>query len=179
MKLNFTHLLALIWACLIAFLLFLGMTSCDVTKKQTKHYKKFIKYGGKVNCDNDTVTYRDTIWKDGKPIIKEVKLPCDCGTPEIGYTNKQVRMMLKHAKDSMNYLLKLEKIRAQKLQDSINGLIKLEKQETKQVKQITKQIDDIEDTKQAESWEAYLMWVFFICMVLGLIIALLKIKPWK
>lgn len=177
------HNLAKIALVLLASILLYGFLGCDVTKKQTKHYKKFIQYGGKVNCKGDTVTYRDTAWLEGKPIIKEVKIPCDCGEPVIGYTNKQVRMFLKHQKDSMNYLIKLEKIRAQKLQDSLNGVLKLEKQETKQDKEVTKQVK--EETKQVQSDNksenigalSQLLWVLLAVLVLiAIIIYLIKRK---
>jgi hypothetical protein len=176
MRFNLPHFLAFIGALLISFLIILNIYGCDVTKKQVKHYNKFIKYGGKINCKSDTLWKYDTTFIDGKVKIDSIPIPCNCPEVIIGYTNKQLRMILRHQKDSMNYLIKMEKIRYKKLQDSINGLVKIEKQETKQAKQITKQVDDIENTKQAESWETYLKWVFFICMVLGLIIALLKTR---
>ena len=176
MKINFPQLSAFVFAIAISWFALFMTTGCDVTKKQTKHFKKFMKYGGKINCDNDTITYRDTMWLDGKPVIKEVKLPCDCGTPEIGYTNKQVRMMLRHAKDSMDYLIKIEKIRANKLQDSLSKVIKVEKQDTKQAKQTSKQVDDIEDTKQAEanSWVNLAIFLFGALVVVYLLIRQLK-----
>ena len=52
MKLNFTHFLAFIWACLISFLLFLGMTSCSASY----HYKKAIKKGVQFVPTTDTLT---------------------------------------------------------------------------------------------------------------------------
>jgi len=52
MKLNFPHFLAFIWACLIAFLLFLGMTSCSASY----HYKKAIKKGVQFVPTTDTLT---------------------------------------------------------------------------------------------------------------------------
>ena len=53
MKLNFTHFLAFIWACLISFLLFLGMTSCSASY----HYKKAIKKGVQFVPTTDTLTF--------------------------------------------------------------------------------------------------------------------------
>lgn len=52
MKLNFPHFLAFIWACLIAFLLFLGMTSCSASY----HYAKAIKKGVRCETITDTLT---------------------------------------------------------------------------------------------------------------------------
>jgi hypothetical protein len=52
MKINFTHFLAFIWALLISFLLFLGMTSCSASY----HYKKAIKKGVQFVPTTDTLT---------------------------------------------------------------------------------------------------------------------------
>ena len=52
MKINFPHFLAFIWAALISFLLFLGMTSCSASY----HYKKAIKKGVQFVPTTDTLT---------------------------------------------------------------------------------------------------------------------------
>lgn len=52
MKPTYTHLIAFIWAALISFLLFLGMTSCSASY----HYKKAIKKGVQFVPTTDTLT---------------------------------------------------------------------------------------------------------------------------
>jgi len=52
MKLNTTHLIAFIWAALISFLLFLGMTSCSASY----HYGKAVKKGLRCETTTDTLT---------------------------------------------------------------------------------------------------------------------------
>lgn len=52
MKVNFTHLVAFIWACLITFLLFLGLTGCS----GQYHYAKAIKKGVRCETVSDTIT---------------------------------------------------------------------------------------------------------------------------
>lgn len=182
-KFNINEFLLLFLSLALLTLMLFGMSGCDVTKKQTKHYKKFIQYGGKVNCKGDTLWKYDTSYVEGVAKIDSFPIPCNCPEPVIGYTNKQVRMLLKHQKDSMNYLIKLEKIRSQKLQDSLNGVLKLEKQETKQGKEVTKQVK--EETKQVQSDNksenidalANLLWVFFaVAVVIAIIIYLIKRK---
>ena len=51
MKPTYTHLIAFIWAALISFLLFLGMTSCSASY----HYKKAIKKGVQFVPTTDTI----------------------------------------------------------------------------------------------------------------------------
>ena len=52
MKINFSHLVAFIWACLISFLWLLFMTSCSASY----HYKKAIKKGVQFVPTTDTLT---------------------------------------------------------------------------------------------------------------------------
>ncbi len=172
------NLARIFFVILTAFLLY-GFFGCDTTKKQTYHYKKFIHYGGKVDCKGDTLWKYDTTYLDGKEIIDSFPIPCNCPDPQIGYTNKQMRMLLRHQKDSMVYLLKLEKIRAQKLEDSLRGALLIEKQKTKQGKTDVKL--EKEETKQAkettkqEGKEQNGLWLW-LAMALIALIAIYLIK---
>lgn len=51
MKINFTHLIAFIWACLISFLWLLFMTGCSASY----HYGKAVKKG--MRCETITDTF--------------------------------------------------------------------------------------------------------------------------
>lgn len=171
--------LLLILSIGLLILMFLGISGCDISKKQAKHYKKFIQYGGKINCKTDTLWKYDTTIVEGKMRIDSIPIPCNCPEVVIGYTNKQVRMLLKHQKDSMNYLIKLEKIRAQKLQDSLKGSLKIENEETKQVKEETKQVKHEQKSTASDNMDALsrLLWVFFaVAVVIAIIIYLIKRK---
>jgi hypothetical protein len=51
MKVNFTHLIAFIWACLISFLWLLFMTGCSASY----HYGKAVKKGLRCETISDTI----------------------------------------------------------------------------------------------------------------------------
>ena len=51
MKVNFTHLIAFIWACLISFLWLLFMTGCSASY----HYTKAVKKGMRCETISDTI----------------------------------------------------------------------------------------------------------------------------
>jgi hypothetical protein len=51
MKVNFTHLIAFIWACLISFLWLLFMTGCSAQH----HYNKAVKKGMRCETISDTI----------------------------------------------------------------------------------------------------------------------------
>ena len=51
MKVNFTHLIAFIWACLISFLWLLFMTGCSASY----HYNKAVKKGIRCETISDTI----------------------------------------------------------------------------------------------------------------------------
>jgi RsiW-degrading membrane proteinase PrsW (M82 family) len=51
MKVNFTHLIAFIWACLISFLWLLFMTGCSASF----HYTKAVKKGMRCETISDTI----------------------------------------------------------------------------------------------------------------------------
>ena len=51
MKVNFTHLIAFIWACLISFLWLLFMTGCSASY----HYGKAVKKGMRCETISDTI----------------------------------------------------------------------------------------------------------------------------
>ncbi len=52
MKVNFPHLIAFIWACLISILWLIFMTGCSASY----HYTKAVKIGLKVETKSDTIT---------------------------------------------------------------------------------------------------------------------------
>lgn len=136
-------------------LLSISLYGCDSSKQAQRGWDKFTRNGGKINCKSDTLWQYDTTYLDGKVIIDSFPVPCDCGEPVIGYTNKQLRLILRHQKDSMAYLLKLEKIRAQRAEDSLNGLLKLKKEETVQIKWKTK---EVVKTKRIENRSVWWLW---------------------
>lgn len=138
MKLNTTHLLAFIWACLVSFLLFLGLTSCDNAKQATKHYNKFIKNGGKFNCDNDTLWKYDTTFVDGKVKIDSFPISCNCPEVELPKTRWEIRHMAKRERDSMKHVENVLKLQNKALKDSLDGIKKIKQVEKKIVQSETK-----------------------------------------
>ncbi len=144
-KPTYTHFLAFIWACLIAFLLFLGMTSCSASY----HYGKAIKKGVQFVPTTDTIEIQkiDSVYINNEWVkyVTKYDTIVRYNTVTVPKTRFQERLIYKIKRDSI---------------EVVRYKVKTEYK--------------IEKAKYKFPWI-----VLIICMVLGLIIALLKIKPWK
>jgi ATP-dependent Zn protease len=101
MKLNFNHLLAFIWACLLSFILMLYMTSCSASY----HYKKAIKKGLQVVTLSDTITLTkvDSIFINNEwvKVVTEFDTIIQFNTVYVPKTRFQTRIEYKTKKDSL------------------------------------------------------------------------------
>ena len=101
MKLNFNHLLAFIWACLLSFILMLYMTSCSASY----HYKKAIKKGLQVVTLSDTITFTkvDSILINNEwvKVVTEYDTIIQFNTVYVPKTRLQERLIYKTKKDSL------------------------------------------------------------------------------
>lgn len=100
MKVNFTHLVAFIWACLISFLWLLFMTGCSASY----HYTKAVKKGLKVETKSDTITLTkiDSILINNEwvKIVTEFDTIIQFNTVFVPKTRFQERLIYKTKKDS-------------------------------------------------------------------------------
>jgi len=144
MKLNTTHLLAFIWACVISFLLYLGLTSCSASY----HYKKAIKKGVQFVPTHDTITLTkvDSILINNEwvKVVTEYDTIIEYNTVYVPKTRYQIKTEYKLKRDSIEVVKYKTKI------------------EYKTIK-----------AKYKFPWVALI-----VCMVIGLIIALIKTKIW-
>jgi hypothetical protein len=145
MKLNFTHLIAFIWAALISFLLFLGMTSCSASY----HYKKAIKKGVRCETTTDTLTLTKI--------------------DSIFINNEWVKYVTKY-----DTIVRYNEVFVPKTRYQIKTEYKIKRDSIEVVKYKTKIEYKTIKAKYKFPWI-----VLIICMVLGLIITLAKLKPWK
>lgn len=101
MKLNTTHLLCFIWACLVSFLLYLGLTSCSAQY----HYKKAIKKGVQFVPTHDTITLTkvDSILINNEwiKVVTEFDTIIQFNTVYVPKTRYQTRIEYKTKKDSL------------------------------------------------------------------------------
>jgi len=145
MKLNTTHLLCFIWACVISFLLYLGLTSCSAQY----HYKKAIKKGVQFVPTHDTITLTkvDSILINNEwvKVVTEYDTIIEYNTVYVPKTRYQIKTEYKLKRDSIEVVKYKTKI------------------EYKTIK-----------AKYKFPWGALV-----ICMVIGLIIALIKTKIWR
>ena len=104
MKLNTTHLLAFIWACVVSFLLYLGLTSCDVPKRAQRHYNKAIKLGVRCETVSDTITLTkvDSILINNEwvKVVTEYDTIIEFNTVYVPKTRFKTRIEYKTKKDS-------------------------------------------------------------------------------
>ena len=114
-------------ATIISTSIFMGALSCSDARKAQQGYKKFIKFGGKINCDNDTIWKKDTTYLAGKMIVDSFPIPCNCPALEMPKTIRELKIELR-------YDLKRQKERDAFVIDSMNKVNKLAKIETKQIK---------------------------------------------
>jgi hypothetical protein len=100
MKLNFNHLLAFLWACLLSFILMLYMTSCS----SQYHYKKAIKKGVQFVPTSDTITLTkvDSILINNEWVktVTEFDTIIKYNTVYVPKTRFQTRIEYKTKKDS-------------------------------------------------------------------------------
>jgi len=100
MKINFNHLLAFIWACLISILWLIFMTSCSAQH----HYNKAVKKGLKVETQSDTIrlTKIDSIFINNEwvKVVTEFDTIIKFNTVYVPKTRYQTRIEYKTKKDS-------------------------------------------------------------------------------
>jgi hypothetical protein len=100
MKLNFNHLLAFLWACLLSFILMLYMTSCSASY----HYGKAIKKGVQFVPTHDTITLTkvDSILINNEWVktVIEFDTIIEYNTVYVPKTRFQTRIEYKTKKDS-------------------------------------------------------------------------------
>jgi hypothetical protein len=100
MKINFNHLLAFIWACLISLLWLIFMTSCSAQH----HYNKAVKKGLKVETNSDTIrlTKIDSIFINNEwvKVVTEFDTIIQFNTVYVPKTRFQERIEYRIKKDS-------------------------------------------------------------------------------
>jgi ATP-dependent Zn protease len=100
MKINFNHLLAFIWACIISLLWLIFMTSCSAQH----HYNKAIKKGLKVETNSDTIrlTKIDSVYINNEwvKVVTEFDTIIQFNTVIVPKTRFQERLIYKTKKDS-------------------------------------------------------------------------------
>lgn len=111
MKVNFPHLVAFIWACLISFLWLIFMTGCSASY----HYGKAVKKGLKVETKSDTITLTkiDSILINNEwvKIVTKFDTIIQFNTVFVPKTRFQERLIYKTKKDSfetIRYVTKQE-----------------------------------------------------------------------
>jgi len=102
MKINFNHLLAFIWACLISILWLIFMTGCSAQH----HYNKAVKKGLKVETNSDTIrlTKVDSILINNEwvKVVTEFDTIIKFNTVYVPKTRLQERLIYKTKKDSFD-----------------------------------------------------------------------------
>ena len=111
MKVNFTHLLAFIWACLISFLWLLFMTGCSAQH----HYNKAVKKGMRCETISDTIEIQkiDSVYINNEwvKIVTKFDTIIKFNTVYVPKTRLQERLIYKTKKDSfetIRYVTKQE-----------------------------------------------------------------------
>ena len=111
MKVNFTHLIAFIWACLISFLWLLFMTGCSASF----HYTKAVKKGMRCETISDTIEIQkiDSVYINNEwvKIVTKFDTIIKFNTVYVPKTRFQERLIYKIKKDSfetIRYVTKQE-----------------------------------------------------------------------
>lgn len=111
MKINFSHLVAFIWACLISFLWLLFMTGCSASF----HYGKAVKKGMRCETISDTIEIQkiDSIYINNEwvKIVTQFDTIIQFNTVFVPKTRFQERLIYKTKKDSfetIRYVTKQE-----------------------------------------------------------------------
>ena len=111
MKVNFPHLIAFIWACLISILWLIFMTGCSASY----HYTKAVKKGMRCETISDTIEIQkiDSVYINNEwvKIVTEFDTIIQFNTVFVPKTRFQERLIYKTKKDSfetIRYVTKQE-----------------------------------------------------------------------
>lgn len=111
MKINFTHLIAFIWACLISILWLIFMTGCSASY----HYGKAVKKGMRCETISDTIEIQkiDSVYINNEwvKIVTKFDTIIQFNTVFVPKTRFQERLIYKTKKDSfetIRYVTKQE-----------------------------------------------------------------------
>ena len=111
MKVNFTHLIAFIWACLISFLWLLFMTGCSASY----HYGKAVKKGLRCETISDTIEIQkiDSVYINNEwvKIVTKFDTIIQFNTVYVPKMRFQERLIYRTKKDSfetIRYVTKQE-----------------------------------------------------------------------
>jgi hypothetical protein len=100
MKVNFTHLIAFIWACLISVLWLIFMTGCSASY----HYGKAVKKGMRCETISDTIEIQkiDSVYINNEwvKIVTQFDTIIQFNTVFVPKTRLQERLIYKTKKDS-------------------------------------------------------------------------------
>lgn len=140
-----------------------AMASCDTAKRQAYHYNKFIKFGGKIDTVERTVTVTQIVkGKDGKDSLIYVDVPVKCPEATVTYKDRwHIRRMDRQERDSLKRLYahneKMLKLRHKFVEDSLNKVIDLEEAKEKTVNA----------EKKSRGWGNPYIWLLIAIMALS------------
>jgi hypothetical protein len=163
-----------VFSFLVSFLAIYFIASCSDAKRSQDGFKKFIKYGGKVNCENDTIWKKDTTYLAGKMIIDSFPIPCDCADVETPKTLREIKWKYK-------YDLKRQKERDAFVIDSLDKIhkheLKLARNDKKVIKSNNKVISNQSDNDTKESTANNKSWnIFWIVIAILALLIFLTLK---
>jgi ATP-dependent Zn protease len=125
MKVNWNHLIAFIWACLISFLWLLFMTGCSASF----HYTKAVKKGLKVETNSDTITLTkiDSIIINNEwvKIVTKFDTIIQFNTVYVPKTRYQIKTEYKLKRDSIEVVKYKTKIEYKTINKKYNFPIKI------------------------------------------------------
>lgn len=125
MKINFTHLIAFIWACLISFLWLLFMTGCSASF----HYGKAVKKGMQCETISDTIEIQkiDSVFINNEWVKYVTKYDTIVRYNEVFVpkTRFQERLIYKIKRDSIEVVKYKTKIEYKTIKKKYNFPIKI------------------------------------------------------
>ena len=157
-RINLTPIVVFIMMFALSFLLVMSFSSCSDAKQATKHFNKFIKYGGKVNCKSDTIWHYDTTYINGEQVIDSFPIPCNCPEVEAPKSQREIKWKYK-------YDIKKQKLRDAFVIDSMNKVLTNEVKHAK----IKRKAVKIESNNNAKTETANNKTVNIGLMVFGIV----------
>lgn len=157
----------------LIFLCFAGCGSVkNNPKKQKKHYDKFIRYGGKIDTVEKTVTITQTVkGADGKDSLIYIDVTVPCPEATIEYKDRwHTRHMEKAERDSLKHAELMLKLEIKRLQKQGKADVKIEKENTKQANADAR---TARHENKKSGWNNPMIWIIMLAM---LIVAIYLIK---
>ena len=133
-------------------------------RKQKKHYDKFIKYGGKIDTVEKTITITQIVkGADGQDSLIYIDVTVPCPEAKIEYKDRwHTRRMDKQERDSLKHAESMLKLEIKRLKKQGKADVKIERENTKQANADAR---TAKHENKSSGWKNPMIWIIMLAML--------------